>query len=287
VSLNLINGFTGQFSIGHAGFMAVGAYSGAALSVKSGDRFAAALGLAKDSPAADFLILGAALLVGGLVAAAVGLVVGIPSLRLRGDYLAIVTLGFSEIIRVVLLNVQAVGGAGGLTGIPPLTNFFWVGLVAVTVVALSRNLITASYGLGFLAVREDEIAAEAMGVNTTKYKVVAFVTGAFFAGVGGVLYAHLIRFIQPSNFSFILSIQFIVMVVLGGMGSITGSVLAAILLTVLPEALRGIEQYRLVAYSLLLVILMLTRPQGLLGRRELSWARVFPRRRELLEEKAP
>jgi branched-chain amino acid transport system permease protein len=287
VSLNLINGFTGQFSIGHAGFMAVGAYCGAALSVKAGPRLVTALGLGRESPAADFAVLGVAVLVGGIAAAIVGLLVGIPSLRLRGDYLAIVTLGFGEIIRVVLLNVQAVGGAGGLTGIPPLTNFFWVALAAVAVVALSRNLMASTYGLGFLAVREDEIAAEAMGINTTKYKVVAFVVGAFFAGVGGVLYAHQIRFIQPSNFSFILSIQFIVMVVLGGMGSITGSVVAAIILTVLPEALRGVEQYRLVTYSLLLILLMLTRPQGLFGRSELSWARVFPRRRELIEGNVP
>src|SRR5207244_1429948 len=151
------------------------------------------------------------------------------------------------------------------------------------VVALTRNLIVSTYGLGFLAVREDEIAAEAMGVPTTKYKVIAFVVGAFFAGVGGVLYAHLITFIQPIDFSFILSIQFIVMVVLGGMGSITGSVVAAVLLTVLPETLRRAEQYRLVTYSFLLIVLMLTRPQGLFGRSELSWARVFPRKRDVLE----
>lgn len=278
VSLNLINGIAGQFSLGHAGFMAVGAYSGAALTMALGPRLAAS-GLGPDSPAGGMLLLGEAMLVGGVVAAIAGVVVGLPSLRLRGDYLAIVTLGFGEIIRVILLNIPAVGGAQGLTGIPPLTNFFWVALAAVGVIALSRNLVHSTHGLAFLSVREDEIAAAAMGVNTTRVKVLAFVIGAFFAGVGGALFAHLQQYIQPRDFDFMRSVEFVVMVVLGGTGSITGATLAAVVLTWLPEVLRPVAQYRLVIYSLLLILMMLTRPQGIFGAREISLRGLFPRRR--------
>jgi branched-chain amino acid transport system permease protein len=284
VSLNLINGFAGQFSLGHAGFMAVGAYSGAALTVLAGPSLRRALPfLQVGTPAGDMLLLALALLVAGTAAAGVGVVVGLPSLRLRGDYLAIVTLGFGEIIRVLLLNIPAVGGAQGLTGIPPLTNFFWVYLVALSVIALSRNLVCSTHGLAFLSIREDEIAAEAMGVNTTRYKVLAFLIGAFFAGMGGALYAHKIVYIQPQAFGFLFSITFVTMVVLGGTGSITGSVLAAIVLTLLPELLRPLANYRLVLYALLLIVLMLTRPQGIFGSREISLAGLFPRRRKELE----
>jgi branched-chain amino acid transport system permease protein len=286
VSLNLINGFAGQFSLGHAGFMAVGAYAGAALTVLGGPALQRALPfLQSGTPAGDMLLLALALLAAGAAAAGVGVVVGLPSLRLRGDYLAIVTLGFGEIIRVILLNIPAVGGAQGLTNIPPLTNFFWVYLVALSVIVLSRNIAGSTHGLAFLSIREDEIAADAMGVNTTRYKVLAFLIGAFFAGMGGALYAHQFTFIQPQAFGFLLSIQFVTMVVLGGTGSITGSVLAAVVLTLLPELLREFEQYRMIIYSLLLIILMLTRPQGIFGSREVSLSGLFPRRRK--ELKAP
>jgi branched-chain amino acid transport system permease protein len=278
VSLNLINGIAGQFSLGHAGFMAVGAYSGAAMTMALGPRLAPA-GLGPDTPGGGMLLLGVAMLAGGTVAAAAGVVVGLPSLRLRGDYLAIVTLGFGEIIRVILLNIPAVGGAQGLTGIPPLTNFFWVAVAAVGVIALSRNLVHSTHGLAFLSVREDEIAAAAMGVNTTRVKVLAFVIGAFFAGVGGALFAHLQQYIQPRDFDFMRSVEFVVMVVLGGTGSITGSTLAAVVLTCLPEVLRPVAQYRLVIYSLLLIVMMLTRPQGIFGAREISLRGLFPKRR--------
>jgi branched-chain amino acid transport system permease protein len=286
VSLNLINGFAGQFSLGHAGFMAVGAYAGAALTVLGGPGLQRTFPFLQSStPAGAMLLLALALLVAGTAAAGVGVVVGLPSLRLRGDYLAIATLGFGEIIRVILLNVPAVGGAQGFYGIPRLTNFFWVYLVALGTILLSRNIACSTHGLAFLAIREDEIAAEAMGVNTTRYKVLAFLIGAFFAGMGGALYAHLQQSLEPPYFNFLLSVQFVTMVVLGGTGSITGSVLAAAVLTMLPEVLRQFEQYRMVLYALLLIILMLTRPQGIFGSREISLSGLFPRHRKDL--KAP
>jgi branched-chain amino acid transport system permease protein len=255
-SLNIINGFAGQFSLGHAGFMAIGAYTASVLTtslhVQPGDF----LGLP------IFLL---ALIGGGIMASFFGLLVGIPSLRLKGDYLAITTLGFGEIIRVIIQNLDFLGAARGFTGIARLSDFFWVyGFVAI-LIYLIYNLINSTYGKGFLAVRDDEIAAEAIGINATRYKVVAFVTGAFFAGIAGGLYAHFVTYINPSQFGFLRSFEIVVMVVVGGMGSIVGVILAAILLTILPEALRAIAQYRMVIYSLLLVIIMISRPQGLFG----------------------
>jgi branched-chain amino acid transport system permease protein len=271
VSLNLINGYTGQFSLGHAGFMAVGAYTAAAIT----NQFS---GL--NPVASDALFLGA-LLAGGLLAAMTGLLVGLPTLRLRGDYLAIVTLGFGEIIRVIFQNMNAVGGARGYSVMHGYTNFFWTfGTVAVTIYIVTA-LVHSTYGRGFIAVRDDEVAAEAMGINTTKYKVTAFVVGAFFAGMAGGLYAHSKQFLTPSGFNFMESIAIVVMVILGGMGNTPGVVLAAIVLTLLPEGLRwlaGIQSLpgiaraypfawvgntRMVIYSLLVIVLMLTRPQGL------------------------
>ncbi len=244
VSLNLINGFTGQFSIGHAGFMAVGAYSSAYFSVNYGMNLANTLGGGK---LGWVVALGAATLIGAAVAGFAGLAVGIPSLRLKGDYLAIVTLGFGQIIVVFLNNIEAVGGARGYSGIPIVKSFFWIFLIAI------------------LSIREDELAAEAMGVNTTRYKVMAFVISSAMAGAGGVLLAHFDGYLNPKSFEFIKSFEILIMIILGGLGSIVGSVLGAILLTVLPEALRGFAEYRMVIYSLLLIILMITRPQGLLG----------------------
>jgi branched-chain amino acid transport system permease protein len=196
--------------------------------------------------------------------------VGLPSLRLRGDYLAIVTLGFGEIIRVLILNIDVVGGARGLPGIPAWANVFWVGLGVAAVIVLARNLANSTHGRALFAIRDDEVAAEALGVDTTSYKVLAFVLGAFFAGVAGGLFAHFLSYLNPNSFTFIKSIEVIAMVVLGGMGSISGSVLAAIILTLLPEVLRPVQRYRMVVYSLMLITLMITRPQGLLGTRELS-----------------
>jgi branched-chain amino acid transport system permease protein len=231
-------------------------------------------------------------------------VVGLPSLRLRGDYLAIVTLGFGEIIRVSILNIDVVGGAAGFSGyaspagritIPALTSFFWVYLVVALVVLFCRNLLRSTQGLTFFSVREDEVAAEAMGVNTTRVKVTAFVISAFFAGVAGVLYAHFDTYLKPDSFGFLRSIEIVTMVVLGGMGSISGSIIGAAILVAAPEALRvwlgdlthrGIlpaalspDLVRQLLYALLLIILMLTRPQGLFGNREVSLRGLFSRRR--------
>lgn len=254
VSLNLINGYTGQFSLGHAGLMAVGAFTSAKLTLELSSSV---------PPAAQPLLFAAAILVGGLAAALAGLAVGLPSLRLKGDYLAIVTLGFGEIIRVVFQNSQAFGAATGLSGIPNWTTLGWsLALAAVTVYVVT-SVVHSTYGRGFLAVHDDEIAAGAMGINPTRYKVTAFVIGAFFAGVAGALYAHHKRFITPTGFDFMKSIDIVVMVILGGMGNTVGVILAAVLLTLLPELLRGFADYRMILYSLLIIGLMLTRPQGL------------------------
>src|SRR5215510_8730033 len=204
VSLNLVNGFTGQFSLGHAGFMAVGAYASAMFTLKLGAPLANSWSFLPP-PVAQGLVLLMALVAGGLLAAAAGWIVGLPSLRLRGDYLAIVTLGFGEIIRVLILNIDAVGAARGLPGIPTWANFFWVGLGVVLVILLSRNLARSTHGRALFAIRDDEVAAESLGVNTTGYKVLAFVLGAFFAGVAGGLFAHYLSYLNPNSFTFIKS----------------------------------------------------------------------------------
>ncbi|HEX4264431.1 MAG TPA: branched-chain amino acid ABC transporter permease [Verrucomicrobiae bacterium] len=269
VSLNLINGFTGQFSLGHAGFMAIGAYSSAVLTTNYGAKLLPLVG------GMIWILFPLALCVGGLVAAGAGLLVGIPSLRLKGDYLAIVTLGFGEIIRVILQNIDAVGGARGMTGIPDYTNLFWTfGLAAITVYVVWA-LVNSTYGRGFIAVSDDEVAAESMGINTTRYKIIAFVVGAFFAGAAGGIYAHFKQYIAPVSFDFNKSIEIVVMVILGGMGRNAGVIAAAVLLTLLPEGLRMLAGFspslawiadsRMLLYSLLLIVLMITRPQGLLA----------------------
>ncbi|RYD20899.1 MAG: branched-chain amino acid ABC transporter permease [Verrucomicrobiaceae bacterium] len=264
-SLNLINGHTGQFSLGHAGFMAVGAFFSAWISLEVVDHFAQA----GRNPQQGLAILNSlwyfplTLVAGGLLAAIVGLLVGVPSLRLRGDYLAIVTLGFGEIIRVVAQNTEAIGAASGLKGIPKLTNLGWTfGIAAVTIYAITA-LVNSTYGRGFIAVHDDEIAAESNGVDTTRTKVVAFVTGAFFAGIAGGLYAHHKQFLSPTGFDWLKSIDIVVMVILGGMGRTAGVIAAAILLTVMPELLRDFSEYRMILYALLIILLMLLRPAGL------------------------
>ena len=194
-----------------------------------------------------------------------GLIVGVPSLRLKGDYLAIVTLGFGQIIVVFLNNIEAVGGARGYSGIPIVKSFFWIFLIAILTIVIVYNIVNSAFGRALISIREDELAAEAMGVNTTRYKVMAFVISSAMAGAGGVLLAHFDGYLNPKSFEFIKSFEILIMIILGGLGSIVGSVLGAILLTVLPEALRGFAEYRMVIYSLLLIILMITRPQGLLG----------------------
>ena len=292
VSLNLINGITGQFSIGHAGFYAVGAYIGAAWTMLAQPHAVKSLPLlALGTPIGDPLNLIVALALGAGGAALAGFLVGLPSLRLRGDYLAIVTLGFGEVIRGVLLNLDAVGGPRGLSGIPGLVRandlaVFWVYLVVLLVIVVSRNLLQSVRGLTWLAVREDEVAADSMGVDTTKVKVTAFVIGSGFAGAAGVLFAHFFTGISPDYFDMNNSIIITTMVILGGTGSITGAVLAAALLTVLPELLRPLKDYRMVIFSTTLIVMMLTRPQGIFGTKELGLAtlrRLIPGRRETRE----
>jgi branched-chain amino acid transport system permease protein len=276
VSLNLINGYTGQFSLGHAGFMAIGAYASAYLSSEHSAGLFKALGGV--NTLTIFVLFASVLLLGGLAAALAGLIVGVPSLRLKGDYLAIVTLGFGEIIRVLIQNTDAVGGPRGYSGIANYTTIFWTYSIAAVTIYVVTSLIDSTYGRGFLTVRDDEIAAEAIGINTTRYKVTAFVLGAFFAGVAGGLYAHTTTYINPSGFDFQLSIQIVVMVILGGMGSTIGVAFAAVLLTLLleylrfvagyawlPEIVRQIAANRMIIFSLALIALMLLRPQGLFG----------------------
>jgi len=278
VSLNLINGFTGQFSIGHAGFMAIGAYASAFITVTFGDRVRSALSFLPMEVRNDALLV-VSLAVGAILAAVAGFVVGVPSLRLRGDYLAIVTLGFGEIIRVFILNIDAVGGARGFSGIPKLANFFWIYLFAALTILIVYRVVRSSFGRTLIAIREDEIAAEAMGVDTTRSKVISFVISSAMAGVGGGLFGHYLMYLHTNSFTFIKSIEIIIMIVIGGLGSITGSVVGAVLYITLTEGLREFAQYRMVLFSLLLVIIMIVRPQGILGHRE--FASFLTRRRRL------
>jgi branched-chain amino acid transport system permease protein len=250
-SLHLVIGITGQFSIGHAGFLAVGAYGSAVITMKLG------------------LPFGVAVIVGGIVAAIAGLIIGIPSLRLKGDYLAIATLGFGEIVRIVLLNVEYVGGASGMQ-VSHLTTWSWVFFSLFATILTIRNITNSTHGRALISVREDEIASDAMGINTTYYKVAAFAIGAFFAGVAGALYAHNFYIIQPSNFGFLKSFDILIFVVLGGLGSLSGSVIAAILLTIISTFLQDYPETRMIIYSLVLIIMMLYRPQGLLGTKEIT-----------------
>ena len=266
-SLNLINGITGQFSIGHAGFMAIGAYTSAAITVYGHTPFFSKLSFLPPSVLSPLLFI-LALVSGGLCAGLAGLLVGIPTLRLRGDYLAIATLGFGEIIRVIVLNLDVVGGARGFSGIPEYSNFFWIYLFLGLTLYIISNLVRSSRGKALLAIREDEIASESIGIPTSRYKIIAFTLGAFFAGIGGGLFAHLITYLHTNSFTFLKSIEFIVMVVLGGLGSLTGSILSATLLTLLPEVLRSASEWRMIIYAVLLMIMMWVRPQGILGNRE-------------------
>ncbi len=276
VSLNVVNGFTGQFSLGHAGFMAVGAYTATKITVAL--RGIAILGLPLALSQQVIFLL--ALVAGMIVAGVAGLLMGMPTLRLRGDYLAIVTLGFNEIIRVIIENTPFLGQATGISGLPRHTNLIWVGVGAIATITMARRLVGSTHGRALLAIREDEVAAEAMGVDTTGYKVRAFVIASAFAGLAGGLLVHLIQLCTPKSFTFIKSIEVVVMVVLGGMGSVTGSVLAALVLSLAVELLREAQQFRMVAYAFLLIVLMLTRPTGIFGTGEIwDWLPKLRRRR--------
>lgn len=311
VSLNVVNGLAGQFSLGHAGFMAIGAYTSAYLTTKLTYFDAARQDYVSQAPVleglqqglisvglgaglastATFLI---ALLIAGCAAALAALAIGAPTLKLKGDYLAIATLGVGEIITISLQDVEKVGGAAGLSNIPSLPALpgigelpgigvqagasatFWIFAVACLCVVCTFNLQRSTFGRALIAVRENEVAAEMMGLRATRLKVMAFVYGAFFAGMAGALFAHYRLFVVPKDFDWVRSIEVIVMLVLGGIGSLTGAIVGAIAMTILPEALRPVEEslktpgIRMVVYSLVLILLMLFRPQGIFGQRELS-----------------
>ncbi|MDW7670912.1 MAG: branched-chain amino acid ABC transporter permease [Bacillota bacterium] len=291
MSMNLINGFTGLFSLGHAGFMAVGAYATALLTmppaVKEQNYFLTPIVPVLANLNAPFPI---AIIVGGFFAAFVAFLIGAPALRLRGDYLAIATLGFSEIIRIVITNTQSItNGALGLKNIPGTTNLWWSYGTALITLYIMFAIVNSSYGKAFKAIREDEIAAESMGVDLFKHKVMAFVIGAFFAGVGGGLLASLQGAVNPLMFRFVLTFNVVLVIVLGGMGSMTGSVISAFVVTsgletlrVLDESIRigpinmtGIPGLRMVVFSTMLMIVVIFFQNGLMGTRELSWQRII------------
>ncbi|MFL0194929.1 branched-chain amino acid ABC transporter permease [Clostridium sp. WILCCON 0269] len=257
VSLNMVLGYTGQLALGHAGFMSVGGYTAAILTLKLGLPF--------------FVVL----IMGGAVAALFGLLIGIPTLRLKGDYLAITTLGFGEIIRIAIVNSNTLGGAEGLAGIPKKTSFATVFFITVFIIIVAYNIKKSSYGRAMLSIREDELASSSVGINTTKYKMIAFVTASFFAGIAGGLYAHYFMFLDPKSFDYLKSFDIVTYVVFGGMGSISGCILSTTILTSLPEILRPVANYRMVIYSAALVLLMIFRPEGVFGMKEISFKRII------------
>jgi branched-chain amino acid transport system permease protein len=259
LSLNLVNGYMGEFSVGHAGFMGIGAYIAAIITVAVLPR------------AWSLWLFPGVLVAGGLAAALAGLLVAYPSFRTRGDYLAIVTLAFNMIVKSVLENLEVVGGPRGYLGMPRLTTLFWVAAWVLITLYVMRNLIYSNFGRGIMAIREDEVAANLTSVDTRRLKLYAFLISAFFAGVAGGLFAHLLQFINPRSFSILKSTDMLVMVYLGGVGSLTGSLLGAAIFTVLMELLRPLGLWRWVLGPLLLVLLMIFRPQGLMGFKEARW----------------
>ena len=266
MGLHLINGACGQLSLGHAGFWAVGGYIGGAYALFFAPEYFP-----------DFLNLFISYILGGIGAALAGLAIGLPCLRLRGDYLAIATLGFGEIIRIVIINLDVVGGPRGLPGIPKWSNVYWIYLWVVIIYLLLRNLLRSGHGRAIISIREDEIAAESMGINIVFYKTLAFVLGAGIAGLAGPLFAHYMQLLHPNGFTFMWSVIILLMVIMGGVKSLSGAVLGAILLSLLPEALRliseDVSKWRMVIYSVLLIVFMLLRPQGILSEESRLFAR--------------
>src|ERR1035437_4104726 len=273
VSLGMVNGFTGQFSIGHAGFMAVGAYTSAMITTTW-------LHLTTANPWVGYPVFVLSLLAGGLLAAGVGYLVGAPSLRLKGDYLAIVTLSANELIHAILNATEAVGGPRGLGGIPKFTNLEVVFVFATVSVVLMRNYLFSSHGRSMKAVRDSEIAAEATGVNTTKQKVFVFVFSAFFSGVSGGVFAHLLQFIHPDNFTFAKSLEYLIYLYVGGSASISGAMVGAAIFTVLPELLRSLQTWRMVIYPLILILVMIFRTEGVMGLKEFGFILIPQRQRK-------
>lgn len=266
-SLNLVNGYMGEFSVGHAGFMAVGAYVASILTVWVFPRW----GLGEYIP----YLFPVALILGGVAAGLTGLVIAFPSFRTRGDYLAIVTLAWNMIVKSVLENIDAIGGPRGFMGMQKLTSVAWTYVWVIITIYLLRNLVYSNYGRGILSIREDEIASSLVSVDTRKVKITTFVVASFFAGIAGGLFAHIIQFINPRSFSILKSTDVLVMVYLGGMGSLGGSILGATIYTVLLELLRPLQVWRWVVGPLLLVLLMIFRPRGIMGMRE--WRFLIPK----------
>ena len=271
VSLNLINGYMGEFSVGHAGFMAVGAYVAALLTVH-----------VFPPGTTQHLLFPLAILAGGLAAALIGFLVAIPSFKTRGDYLAIVTLAFCMIVKSVLENIDAVGGPRGLLGMDKLTTLPWVFFWTVLSVWVVRNLVYSKFGRGVLSIREDEIASDLMSVNTRQVKIIAFIVSSFFAGIAGGLFAHALQFINPRMFDIIKSTDILIMVYLGGIASVGGSIIGAVIYTILLEILRPMGVWRMVFMPLMLVLLMIYRPHGIMGLKE---AHLFTPLRDLMTEK--
>jgi branched-chain amino acid transport system permease protein len=293
-SLNLTNGFTGIFSLGHAGFMAVGAYTSALLTIAPAQK---ALALPQLPPwlAGISLPFPAALVAAGLLASFAALLIGFPVLRLRGHYLAVATMGFLVIIRVVLTNAESfTRGARGISGLPVFTNSWWVFGIAVLTLYLLRKLVTSAYGRGMIAIRENTVAAEALGIPLARYRLIAFCTGAFFAGIGGALLGHLMSVISPNFFSYSQTFLLVEISIIGGSGSLTGAVIGSLIMTLLPEILRNFEgggevfgialppMYGLsqIILASLLIVIIIFRPQGIMGTKEFSWS-LFGKKREL------
>jgi len=264
VSLNIVTGYLGQLPLGHAGFMAVGAYAGAIF------------WRAHLLPQFPNMVVG--LLIAGIVAAIFGLLIGIPALRFKGDYLAIITLGFGEIIRVLLNNLDGLTyGARGLLNIPRYSSFLLVYICVIITCAFIHLMMKSRHGRAILSIRDNEIAAESCGVNTVYYKVAAFVVSAFFAGIAGALFAGNFGILIPANFDFMTSINILMIVVLGGLGSMFGSVIAAAVLTFLPFLLQPLAEYRMIIYSLMLILMMIFKPSGLMGAYDFSLSRILER----------
>lgn len=293
LSMNLINGFTGLFSLGHAGFMAIGAYTTALLTMsvatKSQNFFLEPIIEPLSNVVWPFF---PALMLGGLLTALVGFLIGAPALRLKGDYLAIATLGFAEIIRIIIINSQSItNGALGLKGIPATTNLWWSFGTTIFTIVVMILLINSSYGRAFKAIREDEIAAESMGISLFKHKVLSFTIGAFFAGIGGGLLGNLLGTVDPALFKFTLTFNILLIIVLGGIGSITGTVISAFIVTIAGEVLRFLDQsmdlgfivipgvagMRMVVFSVLLMLVVLFYRHGLMGTNEFNWDKLINR----------
>lgn len=276
-SLNLLTGFMGEFSLGHAGFMSVGAYSSAVVT-----------NLLADKGIPTFLLFVIALVVGGIAAGITGIAVGVPALRLRGDYLCIVTVAFAEIIRVAFCNFEITGGGKTMSGISRLSDFYWCFWVMVICIAVMYMYVRSRFGRTVIAIREDYIAAASSGINVTFYKVLTFTISAFFAGIAGAIYAHYMTAMIPTNFNFNYSAEFLTEVIIGGTGSLTGSIIGAAFLSALPELMRQFSNYRMLAYSVVLILVMIFKPGGIFGTYEFSlvrvWNKIFGKKEKLLKE---